>query len=91
VFHLAFTLAEPWLAPERREREYRLASHLVTHGPWALQHWVVGVGLGIVVPLVLLAALGSPAASITAACLALVGLLSEEHVLVRAGQALPIS
>jgi formate-dependent nitrite reductase membrane component NrfD len=91
IAHLGFTLAEPWLAPEKREREYRLASHLVTRGPWALQHWALGVALGVVVPLVLLVAVGSPAASVTACVLALAGLAVEENVLVRAGQALPIS
>ena len=59
-------------------------------GPMAFAHWFTGVGAGIVVPLALLT-LGGAAAIPVAACLALVGLVVEEALLVRAGQALPIS
>ena len=66
------------------------ACRLLTHGPFAGRHWGVGVVVGIVLPLPLLA-LGSPLALLAAATTALVGLWFEEDVLVRAGQALPIS
>lgn len=89
--HLLFTLCEGMLAPVEREAEYKRASRLLTHGPYAKKHWVVGVALGTVLPLVLLF---FPEPSLLwplAGLLALVGLAVEEDLLVRAGQALPIS
>lgn len=85
--HLFMMCIESRLAPRNREREYERAARLVTHGPYARVHWLVGVGLGAGVPLALIA-VGLP---IPAAACALVGLWFAEHLFVRAGQALPIS
>jgi len=84
-------LLEPWLSPKGREDEYHRASALVTRGPYAGLHWWLGIGGGVVVPMVL--AWVFPGGPILAGCavLALVGLWVEEDLFVRAGQALPIS
>jgi Fe-S-cluster-containing dehydrogenase component/formate-dependent nitrite reductase membrane component NrfD len=88
--HLLITLLEGRLAPKGREPEYKRVARLVSHGPFATRHWIVGVGLGVFLPAGLL--MLSPGAGWTvAALLALVGLYVEEDVLVRAGQAGPIS
>jgi Fe-S-cluster-containing dehydrogenase component/formate-dependent nitrite reductase membrane component NrfD len=91
ALHAAFVIAEGKLAPKKREAEYALAHALVAHGPFARKHWIVGVLAGILVPIALLMLPGPPALPALAAALALVGLWTEEDVLVRAGQALPIS
>jgi hypothetical protein len=52
-------------------------------------HWGAGVALGILLPLTILA--GAIDLLPAAAILALAGLLIEEDLFVRAGQALPIS
>lgn len=89
--HLGLTLSEKFLAPAGREAEYGRAAALISHGPFARQHWVLGVVLGGALPLVLLALLPAGGLWALAGLLALVGLWSEEDTLVRAGQALPIS
>jgi Fe-S-cluster-containing dehydrogenase component/Ni/Fe-hydrogenase subunit HybB-like protein len=89
--HLLLCFSESFLAPRRREQEYRRAQRLVTHGPFARRHWWVGVVLGGVLPLLLLL---FPLPAFTwwfAAVFSLVGLYVEQDTLVRAGQALPIS
>jgi len=91
LVHALLVLTEGRLAPRRRANEYRSAHRLVTHGPFARRHWTLGVGLGILVPLALLPVSGSLATDLLPAVAALVGLWVEEDVLVRAGQAIPIS
>jgi hypothetical protein len=91
ALHAAFVLTEGRMAPRRREREYALAHRLVSRGPYARRHWALGVGVGIVIPAALLLITGAPVAWSLAGVAALVGLAVEEDVLVRAGQALPIS
>lgn len=89
--HLLLILCEGTLAPRGREDEYRRAQRLLTSGPLARRHWLYGVVLGILVPLVLLALpVGEIGWALGAVC-ALVGLHAAEDALVRAGQALPIS
>ena len=90
--HVLFVLFEDRLAPKKREREYAQAHALVTKGPYATRHWNAGLGLGVVLPLVTLVLLPAwgPLTVLAAVCV-LVGLWVEEDVLVRAGQALPIS
>lgn len=90
LVHTGFTLAEEHLAPRGREEEYHRAARLLTRGPYAYLHWPVGVGLGIALPLGLLV-FGPPMLFAPAGALALGALLVEEDLLVRAGQALPIS
>ncbi len=91
VLHLGTTLLEPQLAPRQRAAEYARVARLVSHGPFAPRHWVVGVGLGTVAPMVLLLLFMPPLLWSIGAALALAGLFVEEDILVRAGQALPIS
>jgi Fe-S-cluster-containing dehydrogenase component/formate-dependent nitrite reductase membrane component NrfD len=88
--NLGFLLSAGRLAPRGREAEYHRVERLITHGPYAMRHWIWGVGLGIAVPLVLLT-VPTPLGLAAAGLLALVGLFVEEDILVRAGQALPIS
>lgn len=89
--HLGFTLAESLLSPVGREREYQRAARLLSHGPYARVHWLGGVGLGVVLPALLVLTLPAGPALALAGVAALVGLALSEHAFVRAGQALPIS
>ena len=89
--HAVFVLFEGRMAPKKREREFAQAHALMTEGPFAQRHWGAGLGIGVVVPFVLLVLpVWGPATFLAALC-ALIGLWVEEDVLVRAGQALPIS
>jgi Fe-S-cluster-containing dehydrogenase component/formate-dependent nitrite reductase membrane component NrfD len=87
---LFFTLLERALAPRGREEEYARTLALVKRGPYAREHHLLGLFAGTLVPLFLLVVGGDVAAQV-AGVLALVGLASEKSLLVRAGQALPIS
>ncbi|MBM3976132.1 MAG: 4Fe-4S dicluster domain-containing protein [Planctomycetes bacterium] len=89
-------------APVGREREYGQALDLIERGPYARRHKLGGLGLGLLLPLTLLVLVYTadstgPVAEWSAwlqsaaALAALVGLYVEKDVLVRAGQALPIS
>ena len=91
VIHLGMTVVEPQLAPPQRAAEYARAARLVSHGPFARSHWIAGVMLGTVAPMVLLLLSMPPLLWSMGAALALAGLFVEEEILVRAGQALPIS
>lgn len=88
--HLIFTLLEDRLAPAGREAEYERAARLVTHGPWKRRHWIGGVLIGTLIPIVLLLAPLSFGPQL-AGVLMLGGLWIAEDVFVRAAQALPIS
>jgi Fe-S-cluster-containing dehydrogenase component/formate-dependent nitrite reductase membrane component NrfD len=89
--HLLFVVLEGRLAPKKRAAEYALAHELVARGPFARKHWILGVFAGILVPVALTMVPGLEGLAPLAAALALLGLWIEEDVLVRAGQALPIS
>lgn len=89
--HALFQALAAHLAPHGREREYHRAHELISRGPYARQHWLVGIGAGIVVPALLLLVPGAPAVWSVASLLVLAGLWAEEDAYVRAGQALPIS
>ncbi|MEE9385125.1 MAG: 4Fe-4S dicluster domain-containing protein [Nannocystaceae bacterium] len=94
VLHATWLAVEHKLAPEGREGEYARAHRLLTRGPFAREHWVWGVGLGILVPMLCLAisdGAAAPVLGVVAGSCALVGLWIEEDLFVRAGQALPIS
>ena len=91
IVHLVLMLTEDKLAPNGHEEEYHRVTSLITKGPFALRHKLYGIGLGVVVPLVLLTFGASMPVVVIASLCALVGLYSEEDILVRAGQALPIS
>ena len=90
LLHLVLTLLEGRLSPPGREAEFARTVRLVSHGPYAWRHWRVGVGIGILLPFALLCS-DNPALWALAGVGALMGLYVEEDILVRAGQALPIS
>lgn len=87
---LFFTVFEGQLAPKGRAEEYARTLALIKRGPYAKEHAFVGLFLGMLLPMVLLA-FAHPLGVELAGALILVGLWSEKSVLVRAGQALPIS
>jgi Fe-S-cluster-containing dehydrogenase component/predicted membrane protein len=87
---LLFTVLEPRLAPRGREVEYARTLALLKHGPYAREHAIGGILFGMIVPIVLVALIGDTGSQIAGA-LALYGLWVEKSLLVRAGQALPIS
>ena len=72
-----------------------LALAVMTRGEHAVAFWAVGVGVGMVVPLVLavVGLLGADAAALTVAAgvTVLAGLYCYEDAFVRAGQAVPLS
>jgi hypothetical protein len=86
----ALALLARRLAPPRREREYAAALHLLHHGPLCGRHRAA-LALGVLAPLALLLASGSPWALGAAATLALAGMWLEQDTFVRAGQAPAIS
>jgi ferredoxin len=90
VAHLIATLLEGKASPPKREAEYARVIRLLSHGPYARRHWGAGVALGVLVPLLAIF-VGGAILLPGAAALALIGLWVEEDLLVRAGQALPIS
>ena len=68
------------------------AGHLLLSGPLWKSFWVVAVGLGIVVPMVLIfLSIGSLWPHVAAALLALFGLWFYDHLWIKAGQAIPLS
>ncbi len=87
---LFYTVFEARLAPRGREEEYARTLALIKRGPYSKEHAFVGLLLGMIAPLVLLV-LGADLEAQLAGLLVLVGLYSEKSLLVRAGQALPIS
>ena len=89
--HLLLTLLEGQMAPRGREAEYVRVARLVSHGPFARRHWILGVLVGGILPALGLCFSFHPLMGVAAGLAALIGLASEEDVLVRAGQALPIS
>ncbi len=91
IIHGAFILTEGAAAPRGRSPEYRRALKLITGGPYAWRHYGIGIAVGIVTPLVLLGFSAAMPATIAAGVMALLGLYTEEDILVRAGQALSIS
>jgi Fe-S-cluster-containing dehydrogenase component/formate-dependent nitrite reductase membrane component NrfD len=91
LLHQGLTLVEGRLAPPGRQEEYERTARLVTRGPFARRHWIVGVGLGMALPIVMLLLFVPPMFWSIASVLALLGLYTEEEILVQAGQALPIS
>jgi formate-dependent nitrite reductase membrane component NrfD/ferredoxin len=90
VLHLAISLFElflPHATPNARH-----AIRLLTRGPLRGLHLGVGLGLGILVPLMTLALLREdPAAIFVSSALSLLGLLAFEWCFVMAGQSAPNS
>ncbi len=91
LVHAALTLTEDRRSPAGREREYRRAVRFLGHGPCARRHWGIGLGAGVVAPLALALVPGVPGLWALGGLLALAAIYSEEDLLIRAGQALPIS
>jgi Fe-S-cluster-containing dehydrogenase component/formate-dependent nitrite reductase membrane component NrfD len=68
------------------------AGNLLLAGPLRNSFWLLAIGLGAVVPIVLIAwPFGSIVPVAAAAMLALFGLWMYEHLWIKAGQALPLS
>jgi len=88
---LFFTVIEGRLAPRGREEEYARTLALLKRGPYAREHALLGLLVGMIAPLVLLVAVEGPMGLALAGLLTLIGLGAEKSLLVRAGQALPIS
>ena len=91
IAHLLLMLAEKYMAPVGREKEYHRVTSLITEGPFSKRHKLVGLVVGVALPLALTAIGTSPLLITIGAACALIGLYAEEDILVRAGQALPIS
>ncbi len=91
IAHLVLILLEKHMAPKGREEEYHRVTSLITKGPFAKRHRWLGLGVGVVLAFILSTSFGSPPSLVAAALCALIGLYTEEDILVRAGQALPIS
>ncbi len=87
---LIYTVFQGRLAPPGREAEYARTLALIQRGPYAREHALGGLLLGIVLPIPLLV-FGGEIGGQMAGVLALLGLWFEKSLLVRAGQALPIS
>ncbi len=83
VFHLLMTLALPELCPEGREREYRAAAARIS---FSRLHWVLGVGMGMFLPVLLLVQ-PHPGLWVLAGGLVVAALGVEGHLLVWAGRA----
>jgi formate-dependent nitrite reductase membrane component NrfD len=70
----------------------RYAARLITHGPFSTAFWFGAVGLGAILPLVLLiVAMSNRVAVAVASVLSLAGLLMFEWCFVMAGQSVPNS
>ena len=85
-------VGELWLPHGTRDAAQ--AAHMIWRGRFAPRFWAGVVGLGHVIPVVLLAAIPmglDPVAAIVAGACALLGLLAFEDIWVKAGQALPLS
>ncbi len=68
------------------------AGALLLTGPLRNSFWLLAIGLGVIVPMVLILwSFGSILPIVTAAFLALFGLWMYEHLWIKAGQALPLS
>jgi Fe-S-cluster-containing dehydrogenase component/formate-dependent nitrite reductase membrane component NrfD len=94
ALHACMILSEAFL-PKAGE-ELRRAARLMTHGKLRGAFWGGAVGVGALVPLVLLCAAIPPhapgiALNAAAAIAVLAGLLTWEHVWITAGQAPPLS
>jgi formate-dependent nitrite reductase membrane component NrfD len=87
VLHAILLFAE--LGVGHASVDVRRAARLITRGPWRTEFWGGVVLLGIVMPLVLVVAVG--AGGLLAALLALAGLWLYEDLWVKAGQSVPLS
>jgi formate-dependent nitrite reductase membrane component NrfD len=68
------------------------AGELLTKGALRKSFWILVIGLGTFVPvLLILLPIGSVFPNVIAAVLALFGLWMYEHLWIKAGQALPLS
>ena len=90
ILHLVIVAAE-FMMPHATDNS-AYAARLITHGPFRIWFWGGAIGIGGIIPLLLLwlCAAGSPAVFV-AAVLVLLGLLSFEYCFVMAGQSVPNS
>jgi Fe-S-cluster-containing dehydrogenase component/formate-dependent nitrite reductase membrane component NrfD len=94
AFALALTLGEIALGPTGEDA--KRAHRLMVQGALRRQFWALAVGLGMLLPVVVLAGAmfrGEPSALVlvSASVFALIGLWFYEDVWVKAGQAVPLS
>lgn len=85
-------VGELWLP--HGTRDAAKAAQMIWRGQYSQRFWAGVVGVGHVLPVVLLVAIAlglAPVAAIVAGACALLGLLLFEDIWVRAGQALPLS
>lgn len=71
-------------------RDSERAAKMIYKGRYKKLFWGVSVGMGVVLPLALVA-VGSPVAVAAAAILALIGVLATEHAWVEAPQLIPLA
>lgn len=87
---LAMVLGELFM--RHGAEEAARAADMLLKGPLWKPFWLVAVGLGVVLPVILIfLPLGSLLSHAAAALLALVGLWFYEHLWIKAGQAVPLS
>jgi Fe-S-cluster-containing dehydrogenase component/formate-dependent nitrite reductase membrane component NrfD len=87
---LAMTLSD--LLGRRGSEEAERSAKLMINGALRKQFWILVVGLGMIVPIVLIFwPTASLMPNIAAAALALAGLWIYEHLWIKAGQAVPLS
>lgn len=90
TLHLLMVLGEVTIPHTTDNARY--AARLITHGPFSSAFWFGAVGLGGIVPLILLViAMSNPIVVAVAGVLALAGLLIFEWCFVMAGQSVPNS
>jgi Fe-S-cluster-containing dehydrogenase component len=96
ALHALFMRTEKFAAPKGREAEYARALSLIENGPFKERRtgltWVTGALVPTVAALTTLIGVPVPGAfGVIAGICVLAGLAAEEDLMVRAGQALPIS
>jgi len=90
IAHMALMAHEPHAAPAGRRAEYARTMDLVLHGPYANERRWMGIRVGVALAAAFLLLPGGPWLWALGGLAALVGLFTEERLLVRAGQTLPI-
>lgn len=91
VLHGVFVLTEGRMGPRGRAKEYARVIHYLEKGPLARRRMTWTLAVGIATPLFGLIITTQPVTWMIISVMVLAGLFNEEDLLVRAGQALPIS
>jgi Fe-S-cluster-containing dehydrogenase component/formate-dependent nitrite reductase membrane component NrfD len=88
--HLAILIVEHLLAPTGT-RHRALAVQTILRGAYAPLFWIGAIGLGGLLPLLLLISIDAAASLLISALLALAGSAAWEYIWVEAGQSVPLS